>query len=51
VTISASLRAADEAFVLAAAQAERSRLGRRQALPDRWMVPAEHRSGLAAAQD
>lgn len=41
VRISAPLRDADEALALVAAQAERSRLGRRLAVPDRWMVPVD----------
>ncbi|WP_413471453.1 PH domain-containing protein [Streptomyces sp. MB09-02B] len=37
-TVTARLRDADEAADLLRAQAERSRTGRREALPDRWMV-------------
>ncbi len=37
-TVAARLRPADEAAVLLRAQAERSRTGRRDALPDRWMA-------------
>ncbi|MDX2739436.1 PH domain-containing protein [Streptomyces caniscabiei] len=37
-TVTARLRDADEAAALLRAQAERSRTGRREALPDRWMV-------------
>ncbi|MBQ0827296.1 PH domain-containing protein [Streptomyces tagetis] len=37
-TVSARLRDADEAARLLHAQAERSRTGRRDALPDRWMA-------------
>lgn len=37
-TVTARLRDADEAARLLAAQADRSRTGRREALPDRWMA-------------
>lgn len=37
-TVTARLRDADEAALLLAAQADRSRTGRREALPDRWMA-------------
>lgn len=37
-TVTARLRDADEAAELLRAQAERSRTGRREALPDRWMA-------------
>lgn len=37
-TVTARLRSAEEATELLRAQAERSRTGRREALPDRWMV-------------
>ncbi|NEC76656.1 PH domain-containing protein, partial [Streptomyces rochei] len=37
-TVTARLRDADEAAELLRAQAERSRTGRRDALPDRWMA-------------
>jgi len=37
-TVTARLRDADEAAELLQAQADRSRTGRREALPDRWMV-------------
>lgn len=37
-TVTARLRATQEAYELLHAQAERSRTGRREALPDRWMV-------------
>ncbi len=36
--MTARLRDADEAAELLRAQAERSRTGRRDALPDRWMA-------------
>ncbi|MCW7945502.1 membrane protein [Streptomyces hygroscopicus] len=38
-TVRARLRDAEEAAALLMAQADRSRTGRRDALPDRWMVP------------
>ncbi|CAL9465344.1 PH domain-containing protein [Streptomyces sp. enrichment culture] len=38
-SVTARLRDADEAAELLRAQAERSRTGRRDARPDRWMVP------------
>ncbi|MFD2688508.1 PH domain-containing protein [Streptomyces phyllanthi] len=37
-TVTARLRDADEAALLLAAQADRSRTGRREARPDRWMA-------------
>jgi putative membrane protein len=37
-TVTARLRPAGEAAALLRAQAERSRTGRRDALPDRWMA-------------
>ena len=37
-TVTARLRDAEEAAELLRAQAERSRTGRREARPDRWMV-------------
>ncbi|MFJ9541857.1 PH domain-containing protein [Streptomyces sp. NPDC101225] len=47
-TVTARLRDAREAAELLRAQAERSRTGRRDARPDRWMAPRADAGGAAA---